>query len=69
MWTKSLLQYEANIQTWRFMWKFPFIKIVNITGTIEDMQKIRNRILNQALDNRQMVIMPLYADNQTENSS
>ena len=51
-WTKSLLEKVATIRTLHFMWKFPFIKIVDFTGTMNDMQKAVNKQMNIILDNK-----------------
>lgn len=50
MYAKSLLEQEATIRTWHFMWRFPFIKIVDFTGDVRDMQKLQNTLMNQAID-------------------
>ena len=61
---KCLLEQEATIRTWHFMWKFPFIKIVNFTSPIKDMQKLVDIQMNLVLDNRRRVRFKKIAESE-----
>lgn len=58
LYVKSVLDTESTIRTWRFMWKFPFIKIVDYTGTLKDFQDILNKQMNIIIDNRKHYRVP-----------
>ena len=46
----GLLEQQFEIKSWRFSWRFPFIKRHVIVGTLFDFQRIVNEAHNVAID-------------------
>ena len=59
-WSRSLLEIITTIRTLYFTWKFPFIKIVDFTGNMKDMQKAVNRKMNMILDSQGRTIRQTF---------